>query len=136
MGTKHGRRHIPSGRSSQSNSAGGGYFFIRNGTGLTRTDGNLKIEDLTHGANSKEIEVTVVTAEPGASCEETEIYLGEKWFYILEGKLEILVNDVTYHLNAGDSIYLESTAAHRWRNVHKGKTRALVFSSPYSLVRV
>jgi len=136
VGTKHYKKHSPSGRSPQPNNAGGGYLFIPNGTGLTRTDGNLKVEDLTHRANSKEIEVTVVTAEPGASCEETEIYLGEKWFYILEGKLEILVNDVTYHLNAGDSIYLESTAAHRWRNVHEGRTRALVFSSPYSLVRV
>lgn len=136
MGMKPDKRDIPNGRSSQQRGGGSGHLFIRNGAGLTRTDGNLKIEDLTHGANSKEMEVNVMTAEPGASCQETEIYLGEKWFYILEGKLEMLVNDVTYRLNAGDSIYLESTAAHRWRNAHKGKTRALVFSSPYSLVGV
>ncbi len=136
MGMKRDKRHVPSGRPSQPNSTENGHLFIRNGTGLTRTDGNLKIEDLTHAANSKEMEVAVVTAEPGATCEETEIYLGEKWFYILEGKLEMLVNDITYYLNAGDSIYLESTAAHRWRNAHRGKTRALVFSSPFSLVRI
>ena len=90
------------------------------------------MESLTHGTNSKDLEVKIVTAEPGASCEDTEIYLGEKWFYVLEGRLEILVNDSLYLLGEGDSIYLDSAAAHRWRNIHKGKTRALIFSSPLS----
>ncbi len=126
-------KRVPPRQTPQRGAARGGYLFIRNGAALTRTDGNLKIEDLTHEANSKKLAVTVVTAEPGASSKETEIYLGEKWFYILEGELEILVNEVLYRLSEGDSIYLESTAAHRWRNVHTGKTRTLVFSSPCSL---
>jgi quercetin dioxygenase-like cupin family protein len=130
---RHERRKFSPDKSRRGKSGSGGYFFIRRGTGLTLSNGNLKMENLTHGTDSKALEATVVTAEPGAYCEETEIYLGEKWFYILEGKLEILVNNASFLLSEGDSIYLESTAAHRWRNPHKGKTRALVFSSPQSL---
>lgn len=112
-----------------------GYSFIRKGSGLIQNfmNGNLKMETLTHGTNAKEIKVDVLTAEPGASS-DTEVYLGEKWFYVLEGSLEILVNDMFYTLNEGDSIYLEPAAVHTWRNVHGKKMKLLVFSSPCSLV--
>jgi len=96
-------------------------------------NGNLRTETLTHGTNAKEIKATVITAEPGASSDHTEIYLGEKWFYVLKGQLEMLVNDALYLLREGDSIYLEPAAVHTWRNATKDKMKALVFSSPCSL---
>ncbi len=115
--------------------SGGEHFVVRKGAGLVHNllNGSLKLEQLTHGAKCKELKAAVVTVEPGAASEVTEIYVGEKWYYVLEGKLEFFVNDVSYILDKGDSIYLESTAPHTWRNIHDGKTRALVFSSPHLL---
>lgn len=111
------------------------HFVVRKGAGPVHSlsNGGLKLEHLTHGANCRELKAAVVTAEPGAASEETEIYVGEKWCYVLEGKLELLVNDVSYVLYEGDSIYIESTAPHAWRNTHEGQTKALVFSSPHLL---
>jgi quercetin dioxygenase-like cupin family protein len=109
-----------------------GYVFIRKGSGRIQKfrDGNLEMETLTHGTAAKEIKAAVVTAEPGVCSDDTEIYFGEKWFYVLEGTLEMLVNDQLYILNEGDSIYLEPTAIHTWRNTKEGRMKALVFSSP------
>lgn len=128
----------PTARPSRSKEtmSGGEHFVVRKGAGLVHNllNGSFKLENLTHGANSKELKAAVVTVEPGAACGETEIYVGEKWYYVLEGKLELMVNDVSYILDEGDSIYLESTAPHTWRNTHDGQTKALVFSSPHLLL--
>jgi quercetin dioxygenase-like cupin family protein len=112
-----------------------GYSFIRKGSGRIQNfmNGSFKMETLTHGTTAKEIKAAVVTVEPGTSSDDTEIYFGEKWFYVLEGKLELLVNDVFYELNEGDSIYLEPAAIHTWQNSHDKPMKALVFSSPCSL---
>ncbi len=112
-----------------------GYSFIRKGSGLIQNfmNGNLCMETLTHGTSAKTIKAALLTVERGALSDNTEIYLGEKWYYVLEGKLEMLVNEVTYQLEQGDSIYLEPMAVHTWRNASLGKTRALVFSSPCRL---
>ena len=110
------------------------YLLVPKGMGSIHDlmDGSLKLESLTQGANSKELEAMVATAEPGVSCWEGKAYTGGKWYHILEGKLEVLVNDESYILRQGDSIYLESTTPHIWRNPSRGTTRALVLSSPPS----
>ena len=112
-----------------------GYSFIRKGSGHIQNfmNGNLKLETLTHNTGAREIKAAVITAEPGASSEHTEIYLGEKWFYVLKGKLEMLVNDTFYELNEGDSIYLEPAAVHTWQNTSGRIAKLLVFSTPCSL---
>ncbi len=98
-----------------------------------RRTAKLQTENLTEGTSAEDLHAEMLTMAPRSFCEETEIFLGEKWFYVLEGKLEMLVNSMSYVLSEGDSIYLESTAAHRLRNIHNGKTKALVLSSPCTL---
>ena len=107
-------------------------FVVRKGDGFVAdfVEGSLKLESLTHGAGSKGLEAMVATAEPGAACWETRTKSGDKWYYILEGKLEVVVNDVSYTLKQGDSIYLDSDAQHIWRNPGKRRARALVLTSP------
>ncbi|RJP69138.1 MAG: cupin domain-containing protein [Candidatus Abyssobacteria bacterium SURF_17] len=109
--------------------------IIRKGTGSRRhfSNGAFTLEKLQGTASFSELRPALVTILPGASSEDIEIYVGEKWFYVLEGKLEVHVNGTPHLLSEGDSMYLEYTAAHTWRNAHNGKTRALVISSPSSL---
>ncbi|MBI5117261.1 cupin domain-containing protein [Candidatus Poribacteria bacterium] len=107
-------------------------LVIRNGAAavLDFSEGCLKVEDLTHGMNARNLEAILATAEPGASSWEATGRVGERWYYILEGKLEVLVNDIAYLLGEGDSIYLDSSASHVWRNPTRRQTKALVLTSP------
>ncbi len=123
-----GRTARPEGAgSSESHCA-----VIPKGTGLVHDfmDGDLRIEDLTHGADSEGLEALIVTAEPGASCWEGNDVAGGKWYFILDGKLEVLVNEDSHVLNKEDSIYVGPGCSHIWRNHTDKVTRMLMFASP------
>jgi len=111
------------------------YYLRRNGMGSVDDlmDGGLKLESLSHGLNSCGLEVVAITAEPGVSCWEGKVDGRSKWYHILEGKLEVIANDVAHILDEGDSIYLESTVSHIWRNSGKKTARALVLTSPLTV---
>lgn len=110
------------------------YQFIPKGSGFIHDlmGGSLKLEELTHEACTKEIEAVVATVEPGVSCWERKLCSGSRWYFILEGKLEILVNDTSYILDEGDSIYLSPIDSHIWRNAAEETARVLMFCSPPS----
>ena len=105
---------------------------IPKGTGLVHDfmDGGLRFEDLTHGVDSEGLEASIVTAEPGASCWEGSDVAEGKWYFILNGELEVLVNDVSYVLKKEDSIYIGPGSSHIWRNHTDTVTRILMFASP------
>lgn len=123
-------------RPNEKSSPSGEYFLLRGGAGpvYSLMKGTLKLEDLTHGARCNTFDAMVATAEPGVSCWEGKVSGGGKWYHILEGALEVIVNDVSHILAQGDSLYLESTAPHIWRNPGNGTARALVLSSPPAAV--
>jgi len=132
---KKRERGLPLRRSRREKSVPqGDCFVVRKGSGYVSdsVEGILKLEVLTHDAHSNELEAIVATAEPGASCWEAQPQGGDKWYYILEGKLEVVVNEVSYVLGEGDSIYLDSDAQHIWRNPGKRQAKALVLTSPPS----
>lgn len=51
---------------------------------------------------------------------------GDELVYVLEGELEVLFNETTFVLNAGDSIYLDSRIPHGYRSLTKKRTRAIM----------
>lgn len=134
-GRRKGGQRLATRRSIRNEATSQGKcVVVRKGTGFVSdsVEGSFKLESLTHGADSNELDAVVATAEPGAACWEAKPHDGEKWYYILEGKLEVLVNDVSHVLCKGDSIYLHSNAQHIWRNPGKRKTKVLVLTSPLS----
>ena len=118
----------------QKKSSSGDYALLRNGTGPVRTlmEGTLKFENLACGESSNSLQAIVATAEPGVSCWEGKTSDGGKWYHILEGTLEVFANNTSHILFEGDSLYLESTIPHIWRNSGKSATRVLVLSSASS----
>jgi uncharacterized cupin superfamily protein len=119
-------------RTKSSGASSGDFFLIRHGSGLSQNlmDGTLKIEGLTGGADfGSGFDAVVVTAKPGVSCWEGKVSDGDKWYFILEGSLEIIVDSVARTLSEGDSIYLESSDSHIWRNPNEKTARALVLST-------
>lgn len=107
------------------------YAVIPKGRGFVQNlmDGELKLESLTHETSAKELEAVVVTAEPGVSCWEGKLTPGGKWYHMLEGTLEILVNEESYLINKGDSLFVETDVSHIWRNPGADTARALVLST-------
>ena len=56
---------------------------------------------------------------------------GEEFMYMLQGKLEIWLDEVErYVLQPGDSLYFASTRAHRWRCIGKEEAVVLWINSP------
>ncbi len=71
---------------------------------------------LTPDFTSK-IEFILVEIKPGAgSGQEKYSHEGEECGLALKGRLELSVNNMTYVLEEGDSIYFPSNLPHAWKN--------------------
>ena len=68
----------------------------------------------------------VAVLEPGAdSGPEPMEHPGEELVHVLDGGIEIEVDDDVYALRAGDSLHFRTDRPHRWRNVAPGATHAM-----------
>jgi transcriptional regulator with XRE-family HTH domain len=54
---------------------------------------------------------------------------GYEFLHTLSGKLELVIGGVPYELNAGDSIYFDSTVPHTYRNAQKKPCAAVVVTT-------
>jgi len=68
--------------------------------------------------------------EKGGTSGHFHTHQGEECGIVLEGRLEVIYDDNTYVLEAGDSIYLDSTKPHTMKNVYDGRTIAIWADSP------
>jgi len=67
---------------------------------------------------------------PQAGSGEAYTHEGEEFLFVLRGELQIEVRSERYRLKAGDSLYFESTAPHRWSNPGRTETRVLWVNAP------
>jgi transcriptional regulator with XRE-family HTH domain len=76
------------------------------------------------------MEVLSVEYEKGASSEVLHTHEGYEYGLVLEGKLEVQVNEDRYILNKGDSITIPSSQPHNKVNLFEGKTIAIWVHTP------
>jgi transcriptional regulator with XRE-family HTH domain len=74
----------------------------------------------------------VFIIEPGGHSKETMQHQGEELGYIVEGVLELSVDNQTYHAEAGDSFFFRSDQPHSYRNPGDTSTRVIWVSTPPS----
>ncbi len=68
---------------------------------------------------------------PGAGSGGSYHHEGEEFIHVLRGQLEIWLDEVErYVLEQGDSLYFESSQAHRWRNATEKETVLLWINTP------
>ena len=67
---------------------------------------------------------------PQSGSGESYTHEGEEFLYILQGELQISLEDEEYWLRPGDSFYFESTTPHRWKNPGRGETWVLWVNTP------
>lgn len=95
---KHARRLIPSHQRQ-----------------VLRTESGVSIELLSIG--TKMLECMIFRVASGAGSDGAYSHVGEEFIYMLEGELEIWLDEIECHtLRPGDSFWFESNLGHRWFN--------------------
>lgn len=97
---------------------------------LANTSDGIRYFLLTPNPEERPFEVLYNEFEPGASTGERITHDGVEFGIVLEGKLEVCVEDTVYVLNAGDSITIDSSKPHTLRNLADKVTTAIWVDSP------
>ncbi len=91
---------------------------------------NTKLSVLI-GSREKNMEPIMYEIAPyGESGRDFYSHAGEEFVYIIEGELEIYIEDMIYQLKEGDMLYFKSNIRHRFKNNTKKKVKALWVVSP------
>lgn len=84
------------------------------------------MESLGTGLSNQQLEPFLITIEPGATSDRAVIHPGQEFVYCLEGEAEYDVTDHVYLLRPGDSLLLDATQPHFFRNPTTNRTKLLV----------
>ena len=94
-------------------------------------DSNTKIALLTSSNIEKDMEPILYEIGPkGESGRNFFNHPGEEFIFILEGCLDVYIEDTVHSLNEGDSLYFKSNENHRFKNNSNKLTRALWIVTP------
>ncbi|MBF0510772.1 MAG: helix-turn-helix transcriptional regulator [Candidatus Omnitrophica bacterium] len=100
---------------------------------FTHSD-NTSYEILTKNVMNKKMMPTLVRIEEGGKTNKEQDQGGsEKFVYVLEGHVEILVNDKTFLLHKYNTLYFDSSLPHYFRNVGKGVVKFLSVLTPVAV---
>jgi transcriptional regulator with XRE-family HTH domain len=84
--------------------------FARFGKARQASHG-YEYESLAAGKKDRLMEPFIVTLLP-AAADEPSSHDGQEFIYVLEGEMEVVVNDTQDVLKPGDAIYYDSTSMH------------------------
>lgn len=93
---------------------------------LGHDEHGVRMESLGSGLRDQQLEPFLFTLAPGAGGERPVRHPGQEFAHCLEGQVEYTVNGEGYVLTAGDSLLLESTLPHVFRNASARRARLLV----------
>lgn len=96
---------------------------VRRGTGI-------RLERIIPHSRDHILQCNIHVIEPNGSSEEQIQHVGEEMGYILEGELELTLDDTVYHLRQDDSFHFNSSRRHAYRNPGKTRTRVLWANTP------
>jgi DNA-binding transcriptional MerR regulator/quercetin dioxygenase-like cupin family protein len=93
------------------------------------TESGVRMELLSTG--TKMLESMLIHVPPGTGSDGTYMHQGEDFLYMLEGTLEVWLDEVECHLlQKGDSFWFESNRGHRWFNPTRQPTVVLWVNTP------
>jgi len=88
---------------------------------------------LTSPDQNKQMEPLLFKLGKNASSGESSYtHYGQEFVIVIKGEMEIKLNDNTYVLKKGDSIYFNSKVPHFFSNLSDGETEALWIITPPS----
>lgn len=106
------------------------HILVRNGEGHTlRIDAAVQCE-LLASSLTKTMEPMIKTVMPGGESGLVTPHAGEEFIYVLEGTLQVQLDENFYILDKGDSVYFQANQTHAWKNIGTGECRAMWVMSP------
>lgn len=96
---------------------------VRRGTGI-------RLERIIPHSQDHILQCNIHIIEPGGSSEDQIQHMGEEMGYVLDGELELFLDDAVYHLGKNDSFHFNSMRKHAYRNPGKTQTRILWANTP------
>ena len=106
---------------------------------VTRKDQRVKVGSAEFGAvhsllnpyKNRKMDVMLIEAEAGGSSGPGfHTHVGEDFEYVIQGIFEVEWNGKTYTLQEGDSLYIDSSKPHRWKNAGEKKMVVLAALIP------
>ena len=106
---------------------------------VTRKDQRVKVGSAEFGAvhsllnpyKNRKMDVMLIEAEAGGSSGPGfHTHVGEEFEYVIQGIFEVEWNGKTYTLQEGDSLYIDSSKPHRWKNAGEKKMVVLAALIP------
>lgn len=94
------------------------------------TDPAYYFESLDFPALERVMNAYYVEFADGERPSRLHQHPGEEFLYVIEGALDVTVDNVPHRLEAGDAMYFESTVPHRYERSGTAGTRAVVVTSP------
>ncbi len=104
----------------------------KNERSVAKTANGIVYYLLTPHLENKTIEVLYSEFDHGADTGTLITHQGIECGIVLEGKLEVELEENIYILNAGDTINLDSSRPHKIKNASENKTTAIWINSPPS----
>jgi quercetin dioxygenase-like cupin family protein/DNA-binding XRE family transcriptional regulator len=92
--------------------------------------GSIMLERVVVPSPGQLLQGDIHVIEPHSSSDEQISHLGEELGYVIEGELELTLDDERHLLKAGDSFYFPSSRPHSYRNPGKVVTRVLWINTP------
>jgi transcriptional regulator with XRE-family HTH domain len=96
---------------------------LRHGKGIV-------LERLLSQARSTLLQANIHRIDPGGESDGRIEHEGEEIGYILQGELELRIDDKTYLLSAGDSFFFPSHLPHGYFNPGEVETRVIWINTP------
>lgn len=104
-----------------------GYFVTRKGQGLkVERRKDYTYQSLASGFKGRHVEPFLTIIEPDGRQHNKNSHDGQEFDYVLEGTLEITVDDKVMQLTEGDSIYFDASHPHCMRAVGEKTVKFLV----------
>ena len=93
-------------------------------------DNGITLERLIPHFSGTLLQANIHHINPGANTDGSIEHQGEEFGYVLEGRLRLIVNSVTYEVEHGESFSFPSHLAHSYSNPATVVTRVLWVNTP------
>jgi quercetin dioxygenase-like cupin family protein len=88
-------------------------------------------ECLAFSAQDKSLQAYLAEFPAMTAAEVSEhVHEGSEFFHVLNGQVAIQYQEDEYILNAGDSVYFDSSCPHSYRGLAEGISKAIVITTP------
>ncbi len=88
--------------------------------------GGISMKSLGAGLHDQRLEPFLITVEPGMTSEDPVEHPGQEFVFCQEGTIDYEVDGKSYSLQPGDSLILDATRPHLFRNSQSHAATLLV----------